>query len=467
MPRQNLQPLVSRFIARLKTGVHGALALVIIFSAANASAQQSATTGEIERAAALISENRLDEAEKQLNTVLKLRPNEASALNLLGTVRAKQGKLDDAELLFTRAVRADGRLVGARMNLAYLYLLKNAPDKSANELKEVLRLDPSNSDANYRLAWVLFSQGHLDECIGVIDRARQTQPVSPVLLDLLGDAYLRKGVVEKAEEAYLLALHEQEMDPDALIGLACVYQSKGNRDILTLYLRRAREVISNSPDRLYKFATVALRADLVDDSIAALKQAIGLKPEEPSYFFALGLGWVKKSELDEAERAFRRSLALRPNDAQSQLYLGYILLKEKRNTEARDLLEKSLETESGIPETYYYLGLIAEEQSENERAVQLFEKSIQLSPSFGHPHIALGSALVKMKNYERAQQELEIGVKLNPNDSKAHYNLALLYSRLKDTQRANAEMDILERLKSPSVQNKEGELIAPSSPRPR
>jgi predicted Zn-dependent protease len=101
----------------------------------NGAAQSDASVKKLEQAAAFIVDNRLDEAEKNLQSLLRTAPNNAAALDLLGTIRAKQGRLDDAETLFNRAVRADNQLVGAHMNLAYLYLLKGMPDKTAIELR--------------------------------------------------------------------------------------------------------------------------------------------------------------------------------------------------------------------------------------------------------------------------------------------------------------------------------------------
>ncbi|HVF89011.1 MAG TPA: tetratricopeptide repeat protein [Blastocatellia bacterium] len=433
-----------------------------------AQGQESPSVKRIEQAATLIRDNRIAEAELQLNSILKVAPNDAAALNLLGTVRAKQGRLDEAETLFSRAIRADKQLVGAHMNLAYLYLLKRAPEKTALELKEVLRLDPDNADALHKLAWLLLSQGRLDEGITLIEAAEKTNPLPASLLAMLGDAYLKKGVAAKAEESYLLALDRQGENPDALIGLGLVSRAKGDGAGAALYLGRARGVITDSPDLLYKFAMAALNSNLNGDAMAALKRAIELQPAEPSYHLLLGITWLRKPDLQEAEQAFRASLKLSPNNPSAQMHLGYTLLKQKKFAEARGWLEKSVQKDTGTPESFYYLGLIAQEQREDEQAVKLLEKAIQLAPSFANAHIALGSTYLKLKNYPRAQQELEIGVKLSPDDSKAHYNLAMLYARLKDNERAQAEMRIVERLKSSGKgQEKDGDASAPSTPSPR
>ena len=431
-------------------------------------AQRDTSAKRLERAAALIVENRLDEAEQQLKSLLSVAPNTAAALDLLGTVRAKQGRLDDAETLFTRAVRADNQLIGAHLNLAYLYLLKGLPEKTAVELREVLRLDSDNEEASYKLAWLLLSQARLDECIGFIEKVKQSRPLSVPLLIVLGDACLKKGDVDQAEKSYVTAINEQSKNADALLGLARVAQSRGNTKAALEYLNRAKEVLAESPDRLYKFAVSAFGLNLSDDAIWALKRAIEVRPDEPSYYLVLGIVQLglKKPDLQDAEESFRESLKRQPDNAQAQLHLGYVLLKQKKYSDARVWLEKSVQKQTGSPEAFYYLGLIAQEQNENERAIVLFQKAVQLDPSFANAHIGLGAVYLKLKNYPGAQQELEIGVKINPDSSKAHYNLAILYARLKDPQRAQEEMRIIEKLKSEGkTQENEADRLAPAAPR--
>lgn len=430
---------------------------------------------KIAQAAALIQNNRLDEAERELNLLLKAKPNQAAALNLLGTIRAQQGNLNEAETLFTRAVRIDNRLVAAHLNLARLYLLRGAPEKTVAELKEVLRFDPGNAEAGYRLAWVLFSLARFDECVSFVETHRQRLQPSASLLALLGDAYMKKNDPDKAETNYLAALAADGANADALMGRAMVARARKDDKAAIFHLNEVRHSVTDSPDLLYKFARIALDLKLAAGALQALNRAIELRPGEPSYHFLSGVAWLEKPDLDEAESSFRKSLRLRPDYAASQVYLGYVLLKKKELGEAREWLERSIQKttgqkngqkETGEAETYYYLGLIAQEQNEHEKAESLFASAIRLAPTFAHAHIALGSMYLKLKNYPRAQQSLELGVKLDPGDEKAHYNLALLYSRLNEPERAREEMLIVERLKNNSGQKSGGDAVTPPAIRP-
>ena len=422
--------------------------LPTVLTPAVAGSQVKTSAQRLERVAVLISGNQLVEAEKQLNQILRIAPNDGTALNFFGTIRAKQGRLKEAEGFFLRAIRVNNNLIGAHMNLAYLYLLRGEPDKTASQLEKVLSLDPANADAAYRLAWVLSSQGRFDECIALIDKVKLSQTLSAPTLAVLGDAYAGKGNAIKAEESYLLALDAQSTNADALLGLAQLSHTKGDTTMAVAYVDRASN-LPNSPEVLYKLARIALNLNLKDQAVVALKQAVVLRPDEPAYHFALGSAWLKQPpDLQAAEQSFQQFLKLKPDDPQGQVHLGYVLLKQKKQAGARTWLMKSIRNGVGTPEAFYYLGLIAQAENADAEAIQLFQKSVQLAPSLASAHVALGSSYLKLKDYLRARQALETGVKLSPDDSKAHYNLAMLYARLKNPEKAKEEMQIVERLKS-------------------
>jgi Flp pilus assembly protein TadD len=418
-----------------------------------------------EQVATLIRENRFADAEKELNAVLRITPDLPVALNLLGTVRAKQGRLPEAESLFLRAVRNDKNYTGARMNLVYLYLLKRTPEKAILQLKEVVIVEPENAEASEKLAELLIAQGRLDECIAFIEKQKSSRAVPASLLVVLGDAYVSKKNLQRAEENYLSALEGRLDNAGALFGLAQISRLKGEMKEASIYLNRVATFTgdSKSPEFLYKFAIEAMRVEMFDEAKSALQRAVELRPKEPSYLLALGIAWLRKTDLFEAEKLFRRVLEIQPGNAQGQLHLGYILLIQKKYDEARMWLEKSSRTGVSLPEVPYYLGLIAQEQGDDVRAIALFQKAVQQLPSYAHARIALGSSYLRLKDYVRARQELETAVKLDPEEPSGHYNLALLFARTKEPAKAQEQMRIVEDLKSKRRTPSGGLVLPPNS----
>ncbi len=444
-----------------------AVVFAILVGSSDAGAQVDNRVKQLEHAATLIANNRIADAERELSSILRVVPDEPAALNLLGTIRAQQGRLREAERFFLRAVRGDQKYVGAHMNLAHLYTLLGQPKNTVAELKKVLLLDPRNFEAVDRLARLLLSQGEIDDGIKTLEQAEQSQPLSATLLVLLADAHLKKNNAAGAEARYQLALEQQNDNTDAVLGLAQVALVNGDANTVSLNLARARKMVARSPDTLYRFALVALGAGLYEEANGTLLAAIKLNPNDPVYFLALGTTWIKKPDLMEAEQAFRRALQLQPDSPKAQMYLGYALLEQKKYPEAREWLEKSLQKDKGVPETFYYLGQIAQEQNEDQRAIGFFKQAIALDSSYSFAHAALGASYLRLKDYQLAQKELELSVKLNPNDAKAHYNLAVLFARLKNQTRAQEEMQIVEKLKNAGKAGQSKESEAATSPEPK
>src|SRR5690349_14132670 len=75
-------------------------------------AQSGDVEKTFEQVATLIQDNRLAEAERALTNILRVTPNLPAALSLMGSVRAKQGRLAEAETLYLRAVQNDKSYTG-------------------------------------------------------------------------------------------------------------------------------------------------------------------------------------------------------------------------------------------------------------------------------------------------------------------------------------------------------------------
>ncbi|HJQ30863.1 MAG TPA: tetratricopeptide repeat protein [Pyrinomonadaceae bacterium] len=352
------------------------LALCCLLSTpAVARAQANDRVGQLQRAAANIAGDRLAEAERQLNQILKETPEEATALNLLGALRAKQGRLEEAEALFTRAVRSDAGLAGAHMNLAHLYLLRREPEKGAAQLREVLRLEPSNAEAAYRLAWLLLSQNRVDECVAFVESLKETQTLSAPLLAVAGDAYLRKG----------------------------------DRAAAVASFKKAAELNPSEPSYHFAVGSAWLRYPPdVDEAERAFRQFLKLRPDDAQGQIHLGYVLLKQKRLAEARAMLEPTARGGAATAEVFYYLGLIAQEEGEDARAVELFEKSVSVAPAFVHAHAALGAAFLKLKDYARAQAALEEAVKLDPEEPKPHYNLALLYARLKQPERAQEEMRI-----------------------------------------------------------
>ena len=121
-----------------------------------------------------------DTAIAQMQQVLAVNPDNASAMNFIGYTLAESGKhLDRAEKLIRRA----------------------------------LELQPDSGAFMDSLGWVYFHRGQYPQAIGALERAVERDP-DPMILEHLGDAYRSSSKKAQAGDVYRRALDALKAAPE-------------------------------------------------------------------------------------------------------------------------------------------------------------------------------------------------------------------------------------------------------------
>jgi Flp pilus assembly protein TadD len=155
--------------------------------------------------------------------LLKRNPEDVQSRRLLGRIYLRSlGDLSSGNgqtETVNRAIeqyreiyRLDSSDTESGLWLARLYRLKNDHDKAEQVLKNILKSDPENELAVEQLTQLLMDEGKAPEAVALLEGITAHSP-TPVLLDLLGDAYTQAHDLAKAEQAYRKA---QELDPSEL-----------------------------------------------------------------------------------------------------------------------------------------------------------------------------------------------------------------------------------------------------------
>ena len=435
----------------------------------------------LQRAAALVQEGRLQEADQQAQLALSDPATRAAACSVLGAIRVRQDRLEEGAELLQEAIRLDPHLLGARLNVAQVYTLQGNYKRSLELAKPALAAfkqspegllvlatdflktgDPSSArallDDARRLrdvppAWpvsfaeLLVKGGLVAEGIDVLERARKADPSSYELAFALGGAFLVKGDPARALEAYDLALGLEPASVTALRQAAAVAERQGELERSLSYWMRAKKLAADDPEILLGFGRVCLKMDLLEDAEPALIRAAGLRPGEPAYQYTLAVAKVGKRQYEAAQGLLEPLALKRPGDAQLQYALGSVLYMQGHLAEADARLRESLRLDADQVASPYYLALVARDQGHDAEAIERLEELLRRYPDHASSCEALGGLLMNGRRYPEAERLLRRAVELNPKSVKANYQLGLLLARTGRREEADKQLELAKSLR--------------------
>jgi predicted negative regulator of RcsB-dependent stress response len=133
---------------------------------------------------------------------------------LLNTIRNKNtAKAEEQGLILIKQYEKTPYSSLAALLLGRLYLEQNKLDKSADFLREAVRLSNAHSNkgpvehiARVRLARLLSSQDNFEEALAVLETKNSNKGYVTLYEEIKGDIFVLKNDLTKAKEAYTAAL---------------------------------------------------------------------------------------------------------------------------------------------------------------------------------------------------------------------------------------------------------------------
>ena len=141
---------------------------------------------------------RLDEAVALFRATLAITPGSAEAHNDLGSTLTDQGKLDEAIVNFQQAIRLRPDYPKAHYNWGLARARQSRWNDAIAQYQEALRLDPEYFDARNNLGVVYYEQGRFDEAIAAFQAALLLKPNDPKTIENIQIAREDKVAAQKS-----------------------------------------------------------------------------------------------------------------------------------------------------------------------------------------------------------------------------------------------------------------------------
>src|SRR3989442_3309817 len=157
---------------------------------------QSTSRSSISR---LIARNRVDDAEKQLWSVLSQQPDQVWALDLMAEIRLRQKRTPEAEALLRRALTLDPKDVQAYRKLGDLNRSIGNNPQAIDSYSHVVAIAPADVAANVELAVLYQAAGQYKESVAAAQRVPAVSR-PPRILPVLAADYFATGEASRSEE---------------------------------------------------------------------------------------------------------------------------------------------------------------------------------------------------------------------------------------------------------------------------
>ena len=165
-------------------------------------AEQAARTQEIsERAQAAIDRSDLEQAKMELLQLTALIPGSAEAHQRLGKVLQLQGRLNEAEACFRRALQLDPDYVGALIGLGTIEAAKGDPQSALKRFQSAVEIEPHDAEAHFACARHFEAMGRTDEALAAYFRTLEFNPLHPEVSQRIGAIQLAQPARSGARAA--------------------------------------------------------------------------------------------------------------------------------------------------------------------------------------------------------------------------------------------------------------------------
>ena len=272
----------------------------------------------------------------------------------LSNTSGQRDTLAHAAEQYREIIRLDPADTDAALWLARLYRMQNEQDKAEGVLQALLAREPANESGVEQLTQLLLDEGKSPEAVSLLKGILQRAP-TPRLWELLGDAYNQGHDLPNAEQAY----------------------------------RKASEAQPDDINHHKELAQTLLAEEKFPEALEQFQRLSQMDADDPDNYLRLAEIYRQLKQLDKAEQNVLLAKQRAPNSLEVTYYQASIYEDEGRLDDSIRVLSDAVtavKTESEFTPSrrrtlailYQQLGQLYRETSNYAAAVNTFEEMLRL-----------------------------------------------------------------------------------------
>lgn len=341
-----------------------------------------------------------------------------------GELATRQGDLPEAEKDFLRVLDVAPNDVGAKVNLAVVYMRQQNWNSALKYLTSAEQLAPQVPGIRLNIGLVHYRQGDYKAAIPEFEAVLKQQPDSVQARRLLGLCFL-------FQEHYVEA-------SDALEPLWSVSQ--------------------NDMSYLYSLAVAAGNAGRHDVEERAENQLMAIGKDTPLVHLLMGKAYLGHEDYQNALSELRKAESSDSKLPMLHYNLGVVYRHQGDNGNARQEFLKDSAIEPNVPYNYDQLGALASLDGKDHEAEVYFSDAVKLDRKLGTSWFGLAKVYKQEKRYSDSLKALDAARALDPTSASVHYLRAQVLTGMGRSNEAKAEFAMVQELKKENVDTLEREI---------
>ncbi|KRB07577.1 tetratricopeptide repeat protein [Lysobacter sp. Root690] len=373
---------------------------------------QDATAHRLHAAALRLNGDR-EGAVAALDRAIGITPEDAQLYLERAGAQLDGRQLDDAQASLARAIGLDPNQFPAYIMKAQLAIVRGDLDEAERLGRTAARIAPEHPQVSTIEGVLALRRGDADRALAVLSHASTLAPDDPQVLHGLGFAYLAKGHLAFAEQAFTTLAERHPEQPTLQLLIA---------DLLRLQQR-----FGDAADRIADLAQrddagfgvkrwageLELDAGRPERALPLLRAAFDQHPYDPRTLNGIIAAWRSLDDADGAREALEGALAQHPQAA--DLWRARLVLEPFGDAAALAVIDRWQQAMPGHIAALEARAAVHDQSGEHDEAVAIAHRIVELSPGDVRAEMRIVQALAE-RDPDAAAERIErlIGMAVDP-----------------------------------------------------
>jgi tetratricopeptide (TPR) repeat protein len=257
---------------------------------------------------------------------IQQHPQNAEAMNELGSVFLQASRTEEGLTWFRRALGIRSNFPLAKLNLGFALRHLNRLEEAVSTFNEVVTANPNDGIACFHLGLTLHLLGRKEEALPWLKKACDLCPGHVESAHELGKVLQALSRKEEAIEAFRRTISLKPDCIDALLSLGGLLQEAKLFEEAAVPFQRVVDLDANHFNAWLGLGAALLGARRHAESLAAFRRALAIQPGSSVAYCNMALPLASLGRIEEAIDACRKTLVIEPGSPIATFNLGTMLL---------------------------------------------------------------------------------------------------------------------------------------------